>query len=282
MTVSVGISSYAPSPFPRSIESVRRRLLNTSFTSSFQCWFNPPAPVIAFMQETHPGRLGTIASSTDTVDYLALSCNETSLPGSSFATHESNNDYTGVSQKYAYRRLYDDRIDFTFYVRNDYLEIMFFENWMACIANEQYTATGGGRGLREPDYNYRFNYADSYKGTVYIDKFEKDYGRTNDNFLYNTPSDRPYLRYTLFDAFPISMNSTPVSYEASNTLKLTVSFSFSRYVVERYDYDISGTVVGAVNSSPGIVSVDFLVDGQVITRNMPSTVYNTNFAPSVP
>jgi hypothetical protein len=59
------------------------------------------------------------------------------LPGSSLATHENNSDFTGVTEKFAYRRLYDDRIDFTFYVdAENYLPIRFFESWIKFIVGE--------------------------------------------------------------------------------------------------------------------------------------------------
>ena len=40
------------------------------------------------------------------------------------------------------------------------------------------------------------------------------------------------LRYTFKRAFPIAMNSMPLSYNASQLLKVTVTFAYSRYVVD--------------------------------------------------
>jgi len=283
MTVGLSTSSF-PGPKPRSISSIKNKLTYTSLTSSFECWFNVPLPVLAFMQNNHPGRLGLLFDYLSESDYLSLSCNETNLPGSSFATHDANNDYTGISQKHAYRRLYDDRIDFTFYVRNDYLEIMFFENWMASIANEQFASETIGTVARptinEPTYNYRFNYPDTYKGQIHIHKFERDYGRTGSNFLNLTSPSSKYLRYKLLDAYPISMNSMPVSYEASNVLKLTVSFTFSRYVVERLNYPILAQAVGGIDIGGGIHKVDLLIDGDIKTIYVPKTVYDKHYATS--
>ena len=39
-----------------------------------------------------------------------------SLPGSNLATIDVNNDRTGVTEKHVHRRVFDDRIDLTFYV----------------------------------------------------------------------------------------------------------------------------------------------------------------------
>ena len=65
---------------------------------------------------------------------LNLYCTEASLPGSSIATLEQTSDRTGVTERHAHRRVFDDRIDFTFYVESDkYLPISFFEAWMDYI-----------------------------------------------------------------------------------------------------------------------------------------------------
>ena len=64
----------------------------------------------------------------DNVDEkVSLSCSrEAALPGSSLATHEMLNDFTGVRERHAYRRQYDDTASFTFYVDVNYDTIHFF------------------------------------------------------------------------------------------------------------------------------------------------------------
>ena len=53
-------------------------------------------------------------------------------PGSSLATANLDNDFTGVSEKYAHRRVFDETIDLTFYCdAKEYLPIRFFESWMS-------------------------------------------------------------------------------------------------------------------------------------------------------
>lgn len=264
--ITVGSS---PPPTYRSIEQIRRDLLYTAQTSHFECWFYPPKDVVAWMQNVNPGRLGTDYLSND---YLALSCNEASLPGSSLATHDINNDYTGVSQKHAYRRIYDDRIDFTFYVKNNYYEIMFFENWMSYITNEQFA-----NGLENTSFNYRVRYPNTYKSTVYITKFERDYGRSANALSFGI-ADSPYLRYSLLEAYPISINSIPVSYEASSVLKVTVSFTFSRYIVQRFGYPVPSPS-GATKNADGTWTVDFLINGSIFTTIMSNAAYTSSFAP---
>lgn len=148
-------------------------------------------------------------------ELITLSCSEASLPGSSLATHEVNNDYPGVSEKMAYRRLYDDRIDLTFYVDYDYSIIEFFEGWMNYIVGEG--STFSSADYKNKDSFYRMTYPEFYKtDELYVTKFEREIGKK--------------LTYQFINAFPISINSMPVSYDSSQLLKCTVSFSYSRYV----------------------------------------------------
>ena len=51
-----------------------------------------------------------------------------------------------------------------------------------------------------------------------VTKFEKDYGLN--------------LKYTFKDAYPIAINSMPLSYGSTDLLKCTVSMTYLRYIVE--------------------------------------------------
>ena len=67
---------------------------------------------------------------------LNLLCSEVSLPGSSLATTEITNDFHGVTERHAYRRIFEEQTDFTFYVdSSDYTPIKFFERWIEYISN---------------------------------------------------------------------------------------------------------------------------------------------------
>ena len=199
----------APNPVKKSVSDLKSSLLRPALTSHFQCWFNPPNEVRTWVQQRASAGIGNGYDS----EFISLSCSDATLPGSSLATHEINNDFTGVTERHVYRRQYDDRSDFTFYVDHDYNVIQFFENWMSYIVNEQVSG-----GVDSTNFSYRVNFPDDYKSTIYIKKFEKDYtGRV--------------LQYRFINAYPISITSMPVSYESSQLLKCTVSFNYSRYVI---------------------------------------------------
>ena len=66
-------------------------------------------------------------------------------------THELNNDFTGVTERHAYRRAYDQTASFTFMVDHDYTIIKFFENWMSYIVGEQFRFQDGRPGIERPN-----------------------------------------------------------------------------------------------------------------------------------
>jgi hypothetical protein len=209
------------------VRGIREKLLRPALTSHYLCNFKIPggsdSGFINSRLQINPLK---------TSDFVSLACFEASLPGSTLATHDINNDFTGVSEKHVYRRLYDDRADFSFYVdAREYYVIRLFEAWMGLAANEQY------ENIRDKNYFYRVSYPDTYitREGISITKFER-----------SIPS--PQLTYNFVNAFPISINSMQVSYDSSQLLKCTVSFAYTRYW-------ISGTQVPNTPSTPPTTSV---------------------------
>lgn len=190
------------------IGDLKSKILRPSLTSHYICDFTPQDTGFFDNRGVNPLKR---------YDRLSLACSDASLPGSSLATIDINNDFHGVSEKHAYRRLYDDRSDFTFYVDSEeYYVIRFFESWIAYCVNEQFYDDR----IKGYDYTYRVNYPTNYyANNLSIVKFERDFDLTNK------------LEYEFIGAFPISISSMPVSYDASNLLKCTVSFSYQRYVL---------------------------------------------------
>jgi len=142
-----------------------------------------------------------------------LLCAEASLPTSSMATAEVRDNFMGVPQEFAHTRLYTD-IDFTFYVDSNYVNLRIFEAWM------DYIAGGSALEIDELNENYyrRMNYPDNYKvQTMFISKFERDFNSQID--------------YQFINAFPKLVTAIPVSYGAADLLKVTVSFTYDRYIV---------------------------------------------------
>jgi len=154
-------------------------------------------------------------------DKINLMCSEASLPGSSLATFETNNDRTGVTERFVHRRIFDERIDLTFYVDAGlYQPIKFFEQWIDFITG---AATEGVNQLNNADYHYRMKYPNDYIAGpgLKITKFEKDHLNP--------------LTYEFIRSYPLSITSMPVSYDGSSLLKCSVSMTYVRYIIKNLD-----------------------------------------------
>ena len=200
-----------PKPRARNVADLKASILNPSLTSTYECHFNPPTSVRSWLNDRKNLNLGAGYDSILS-DQITLSCREATLPGTSLATHTLDNDRTGVTERHAYRRQYSDVASFTFYVDNEYNLIHFFENWIAFIVNE------GASDALDGNYNYRVNFPNEYKTDIFVKKFEKDYTGRN-------------LDYRFINAYPISINEMPLSYDASTIMTCTVNFNFTRYVI---------------------------------------------------
>ena len=121
---------------------------------------------------------------------------------------------------------------------------------MSLIAGED-KASGT---TKDRNFNYRFRYPHGPEGYMAqrgftIKKFERDYHtqtkRPNpledivniiagtDFGSIETNKTGADIEYEFLDAFPLSINSMPVSYESSQLLKCTVNFAFTRYTINR-------------------------------------------------
>lgn len=208
-------------PRIRSVSDVKAKLLRPALTSHYEVEIFPPSEGDFLTSYLKQNNINWNTSQ----DKIQLACSEALLPGSSFATHELNGDHTGVTERHVYRRVYDDRIDLTFYVDVDpidpYVAIRFFEVWMKYVTNESIAGTPNITGR---DFYYRVKYPKEYYGNLSIVKFE----RTGKNSQYQGPT----LKYNFVGVFPLSVSSMPVSYDSSQLLKVTTSLSYLRYYID--------------------------------------------------
>lgn len=209
-------------PTTRSVSDIKSKLLRPALTSFYEVEIDLPKGdgVLA-------SRLSALrADGSEDQDVLNLRCSEASLPGSNLATLETTNTYHGVTERHAYRRVYDDRIDLTFYVDAEkYLAIRFFEAWIDGIMlqdTDNANPPALGKSPIDPTYTYRSRYSNNYVSPqgLKVRKFERDFVETSS-----------VLEYTFVNSYPFSISAMPVSYESSSLLKCTVSFSYLRYVL---------------------------------------------------
>ena len=211
-------------PRPKGVSDVVSNLLQPSLTSHFDV-------LIGLPQSSLGTRLRSLLGPKQ--DKLHLMCSDAVLPGSSLATTEMNNDFTGVTERHAYRRIYDETIDLSFYVdAQNHLPIRFFEEWISGIVNEDQEEA------LAKNYFYRVKFPDDYiadQGLKVI-KFEKDI-ETKRNIagrFISLPNKRAAtLEYQFVRSFPRSITSMPVTYDASSLLKCSIQMTYTRYVVAR-------------------------------------------------
>ena len=249
-------------PKPKGVSDVVSNLLQPSLTSHFDVLIGLPSSSLGTQLRRFLG---------PHQDKLHLMCSDAVLPGSSLATTEMNNDFTGVTERHAYRRIYDETIDLTFYVDADnYWPIRFFEEWISEIVNEDQEEA------LAKDYFYRVKFPDEYiadQGLKVI-KFEKDIQtsrRVGNKYMPLPTSDAASLEYKFVRSFPRSITSMPVSYQASSLLQCSVQMSYTRYVVvpSRIPSNrptISPNLMGLFNSIAGAAGGGRVASGMMLQR----------------
>jgi hypothetical protein len=213
---------------PRRISDFKPLFTNLAQTSHFQVIFGGlPGQLLAYLylRGVEPRFIAENAG---------LLCFSASLPGSSFATADVNNNFTGVNERVAHRRIFTE-IGLEFYVDRDYRTLKFIEHWMEFISG------GSNADPYREGYYFRMQYPEAYKSnTTKIIKFDRDYNRE--------------IEYNFFGLFPLALNSTPVSYNGSDVLRISATFNYERYVCGKV---LSLDVARNVNNNiiPNVASV---------------------------
>ena len=216
-------------PRPYKTSELKTRITNLAQTSVYQLKIQPPTGLFSLLRET-----GRDLDYNRAGENIELLCDSAVLPGSSFATHEPTNDYAGVTEKMAYRRMYDGTLDLSFMVDRNYNVIEMLDGWLDFISGVG--ITGSRQSYKSRHVNYRMTYPEQYRTELYLTKFEKDVSYPDEfatTVSRSTPERPKQLLYTFVGAFPSSVTSTPVSYGPSDVLRVNVSFSYMRYVRER-------------------------------------------------
>lgn len=240
--------SYS-SPKKRNMSDIKSRLLSPATTSNYEVFFGLPInlgsiiiggeqSLDSYIKENQ--NIGLPSFGTDDQTLIHLSCTDTILPGSSFATHEIINDRTGITEKHVYRRQYDGQIDFTFMVDSNYKIIRFFELWMGYIIGQNIPS---GFSPNTSNSSYRVKFPKSYQtSALHVIKFEKDH--------------KQQLIYTFRDAFPLNFASTPISYGQSELMKVTITMSYTNYYIEYkniFDLNLDGNIFS--NTRENFISI---------------------------
>ena len=193
-----------PAPRPRGISDILPKLQNVAQTSKFLVKFVlPRGECRSYLRKK--GINDRFIS-----DNIGLLCSDAVLPGSAMATVNTAGDYQGVIERFAHTRNFTE-VNFDFYVDTEYKSLRFLEHWM------EFISSGSGVDPSGDSYYFKMRYPDEYKSNdTRIVKFEKNHFQ--------------FLEYRFVGLFPKAINSTRVSYQNSQVLKATATFSFDRYI----------------------------------------------------
>jgi hypothetical protein len=151
---------------------------------------------------------------------VGLLCDAASLPTSSFATTTIEGNFTGITEKFAHTRQYQE-ISLDFYIDKNYKTLIFLETWMEFIASGSY-GSNNIEFQNEVNYFARMQYPQDYKtNSTKIVKFDRDYKRQ--------------LVYNFVGLFPLALNPVEVGYSESQILKVNAIFNYDRYIVGKND-----------------------------------------------
>ena len=196
-----------PAPRPRPISDFLPRFQNVAQTSQYLVKFALPSDQSSTSLRSFLRRKGV--NDRFVVEDAGLLCSDAVLPGSALASIDTRGDFQGVVERFAHTRNFT-QIQLEFYVDNEYKSMKFIEHWMEYI-------TGANTNLTSDAYHFQLNYPETYKSNeTKIIKFERDYNR--------------FLEYRFIGLFPLALNSTRVSYQGSQVLKASASFSYDRYI----------------------------------------------------
>ena len=193
-----------PAPRPRGISDIMPKIQNVSLSSQFLVKFVlPRGECRSFLRKK--GINDRFIS-----DNVGLLCSDAVLPGSAMAALNTAGDYQGMVEKFAHTRNFT-QVNFDFMVDNQYKSLKFLEHWMEFIS---------GRSNGDPSsdtYFFKMAYPTEYKSNdTRIVKFERNHSQ--------------FLEYRFIGLFPLALNSTRVSYQNTQVLKATATFSFDRYI----------------------------------------------------
>lgn len=202
--------------FPRRISDIKPTITNLAQTSHYQVIFGGlPDPLISFL-----GKRGV--DSRFIAENLGLLCFSASLPTTSLGNANILGNYMGITENFAYRRIYSE-ITLEFYVDNNYKTLKFLEHWMEFISSGSHNPINGVAGpinQNSDAYFIRMQYPDYYKSnSTRIIKFDRDY--------------RAEIEYNFRGMYPSNLSSVPVYYANSEILKVSSTFSYDRYIAGR-------------------------------------------------
>lgn len=183
----------------------------SDFISTFKTDLARPCNYTVYITPKNPITLSDIL-----VNNLAYKCESAELPARTFGIIDQKT--YGPLQRFPAQNSYDN-INLTFMCSDSMTERRIFDDWMDYISKANPlaiddavgAALSGGVGG-----NFDFEYKDNYTATITINQ--------------QTVEHKSTYTIQLIEAFPISINHMPLSWQAANDYhRMTVTFSYRYY-----------------------------------------------------
>lgn len=176
---------------------------------------------------------GLLSKPTEVTSYDFL-CSDASLPGVTLNFATEIGSHQGVDETFPTHKVFTP-FTIEFYVDKEFKIIRIFEEWINFInpiysfKGDEYKASPNGAGNFKSTQDYfRLKYPDSYRRIISVTKFERDFRDENGKLKSNPNS----VTYRMIDAYPTNISPIPVTYRGSEVTKTTVTFNYSRYIME--------------------------------------------------
>ena len=138
-------------------------------------------------------------------------CEVTQLPGRTIST--TDDQAYGPITKFAYETGYQD-LDMQIIASEDFRERVFFEVWMENIINQS-------------------NLRDGNKSNAGLSKYYNQYATGQVRIFQASPDTKILARYTLYNAYPISLSPMNLTWEEQDTYqRFTVTMTYRYHVVD--------------------------------------------------
>lgn len=154
----------------------------------------------------------------ETARRLHLRAEDVRIPGISIMTSDNNIYGPGPFQKNAFNVAFTE-IPIVFLADKSGDIYKFFYAWM----NQIFDFAGPGGNTSADNASYGVAYKSNIVSTIIIRVFDS--------------TGKEQIKLTMFDAYPVSMNEIPMSWNQQNELmKVTMSFTFSHWKLDNINY----------------------------------------------
>lgn len=158
------------------------------------------------------------SANTNDETRMMVFCDEVSLPGYQLSTGSINRYSGGAPLYYPTGPIYND-IQLSFMCDAKMTPLHLLNKWMAYIFDDPDSSTDYETSSEQ---GRRLRYPKDYQAKIILYKTERS---------SNSDVGAISTRYTLFDSWPYSVDSVPLSYGSSQLVKVTANFYYRRWKI---------------------------------------------------